>query len=122
VGWFKPDGTEMNDSDWDPGFARSVGLFLNGEAIHTPDERGQRVVDDSFLLVFNAHNEPLAWTLPLSLRGRSQVAADTTVPREAWGGTIEDSTTLPARSLRVLQFRPDRNPIQWLQSRGFLGT
>jgi glycogen operon protein len=112
VGWFKPDGKEMNDTDWDAGFARSVGLFLNGEAIHTPDERGQRVVDDSFLLVLNAHNEPLAWTLPLSLRGRWQVAADTTVPREAWGGTVEGSTTVPARSLRVLQFRPERNPVR----------
>jgi glycogen operon protein len=112
VGWFKPDGTEMNDSDWDAGFARSVGLFLNGEAIHTPDERGQRVVDDSFLVVFNAHDESLPWTLPISLRGRWQVAADSTVPREAWGGTIEGSTTVPARSLRVLQFRADRNPVR----------
>ena len=36
----------MSDSDWDAGFARSIGLFLNGEAIHTPDERGPRVTDD----------------------------------------------------------------------------
>jgi glycogen operon protein len=110
VGWFKHDGTEMNDSDWDAGFARSIGLFLNGEAIHTPDERGQRVMDDSFLLLFNAHNESLAWTLPIELRGRWQVAADSTVPREAWGETIERATNIPARSLRVLQFRPERNP------------
>jgi glycogen operon protein len=112
VGWFKHDGTEMNDSDWAAGSARSVGLFLNGEAIHTPDERGQRVVDDSFLLLFNAHNESLAWVLPLPLHGRWQVAADSTVPREAWGGNVEGSTTIAARSLRALQFRPDRNHTQ----------
>jgi glycogen operon protein len=110
VGWFKHDGTEMTDSDWDAGFARSMGLFLNGEAIHTPDERGQRVVDDSFLLLLNAHDDSLAWTLPVELRGRWQVAADSTVPREAWGETIERATAMPPRSLRVLQFRPDRNP------------
>ena len=40
------DGTEMSDSDWDAGFARSIGLFLNGKAIHMPDERGPRVMDD----------------------------------------------------------------------------
>jgi glycogen operon protein len=109
VGWFKQDGTEMNDGDWEAGFARSVGLFLNGEAIHTPDERGQRVVDDSFMILFNAHNEPLAWTLPHQLPGRWQVTADSTVPRDVGGANVEGSTTLPARSLRVLQFRPDRN-------------
>jgi isoamylase len=54
----------MNDDDWDAGFARSVGLFLNGEAITGRDPRGQRITDDSFLLLFNAHHEPIDWTLP----------------------------------------------------------
>jgi glycogen operon protein len=64
IGWVKPDSREMDDQDWDAGFARSVGLFLNGEGIMTPDDRGLRVVDDSFLLLFNAHHEPLVWKLP----------------------------------------------------------
>ena len=100
----------MSDSDWDAGFARSIGLFLNGEAIHTPDEGGQRVMDDPFLLLFNAHNESLAWTMPIEMRGRWQVAADSTVPREAWGESVERTTTIPARSLRVLLFRPRSQP------------
>lgn len=54
----------MDDDDWDAGFARSVGLFLNGEAINGRDPRGQRITDDSFLLLFNAHHEPIDWTLP----------------------------------------------------------
>jgi len=70
VAWIKPDGTEMTDEDWEAGFARSLGMFLNGEAIPSPDERGQRVVDDSFLVLFSAHHEPLQWHLP-----------------EQWGGT-----------------------------------
>ncbi len=63
-------------------------------------------MDDPFLLLFNAHNESLAWTLPIEMRGRWQVAADSTVPRVAWGESIERTTTIPARSLRVLLFRP----------------
>jgi len=64
IAWVKPDGGDMTDDDWSVGFARAVGLFLNGDAIPTPDDRGQRIVDDSFLILLNAHDAPLEWTLP----------------------------------------------------------
>ncbi|HEY7142905.1 MAG TPA: glycogen debranching protein GlgX [Streptosporangiaceae bacterium] len=64
LGWCKPDGTEMGDEDWDTGRVRSVGVFLNGEAITDRDPRGQRVRDDSFLLLFNAGPDPIGWRLP----------------------------------------------------------
>jgi len=64
IGWFKPDGKQMSDEEWTAGFAKSIGVFLNGKAIPYLDERGQRVVDDSFFLVFNAHHEALEFTLP----------------------------------------------------------
>jgi isoamylase len=64
IGWCKPDGAEMSDDDWDAGFARSVGLFHNGQAIADRDRRGQQVTDDSLLLLFNAHHEPISWMLP----------------------------------------------------------
>jgi glycogen operon protein len=64
VAWFRPDGSEMDDADWASGFAKAVGLFLNGDAIPTPGPRGERIVDDSFLLLFNAHHEDIAFTLP----------------------------------------------------------
>ena len=46
----------MSDEDWQAGFAKSLGVFLNGDAIPTRDERGERVVDDSFYVMFNAHS------------------------------------------------------------------
>jgi glycogen operon protein len=64
LGWFKPDGTEMGDDDWDAGAASSVGVFLNGDAITDRDRRGQRVTDDSFLLLFNGQGDTTEWTLP----------------------------------------------------------
>ena len=48
IGWFKPDGKQMTDEDWQTGFARTLGVFLNGKAIPTPDARGEPIVDDSF--------------------------------------------------------------------------
>ena len=64
IAWFSPDGTEMSDDDRNSGFAKSMAVFLNGQAIPDPDPRGERVVNDSFLLLFNAHHEPLEFTLP----------------------------------------------------------
>ncbi len=64
IGWFKPDGKQMTDADWQNGFARSLGVFLNGDAIPTPDRRGEPIVDDSFYLLFNAWHEPIDFRLP----------------------------------------------------------
>jgi glycogen operon protein len=54
----------MSEEDWDSGFAKSIGMFLNGDAIPDPDPRGEKVTDDSFLLLFNAHYETLPFTIP----------------------------------------------------------
>lgn len=62
--WFRPDGEEMNPSDWEQGFAQAVGVFLNGEAISIPDRFGNRIVDDSFLCVFSASPIDLRWKMP----------------------------------------------------------
>lgn len=64
IAWFTPEGTEMTDEDWGASFAKSVAVFLNGHGIPDRDARGQRVLDDSFLLCFNAHYEPIEFTLP----------------------------------------------------------
>ncbi len=62
--WFLPEGTLMTDDHWKHEFAKSLGVYLNGKGVHTPDERGENIVDDSFYVIFNAHHEPLAYTLP----------------------------------------------------------
>ncbi|HEV7886826.1 MAG TPA: hypothetical protein VGO92_04650, partial [Acidimicrobiales bacterium] len=71
IAWFRPDGTEMDDDDWEQGYAKSIGVFLNGEAIATPGPRGEPTVDDSFLLLFNAHFEAIEFTLPPAQFGDS---------------------------------------------------
>jgi glycogen operon protein len=62
--WFRYDGVEMTDDDWENGYARSVGVFMNGDAIQATDLYGERMVDDSFLIVFNASELDLPWTMP----------------------------------------------------------
>ena len=54
----------MTDDDWTSGHARSVAVYLNGEGIPDRDDLGERVVDDSVLLLINAHHEPVTFLLP----------------------------------------------------------
>jgi isoamylase len=62
--WLTPAGQQMTDRDWNTGYARSLAVFLNGDAITEPGPRGDIVQDQSFLLLFNANREPVSFTLP----------------------------------------------------------
>ena len=78
IAWYKPDGKEMGDADWGTGYARSLGVFLNGDAIPDLDRHGQPIRDDSFYLLFNAWNQPLDFMIPANLSARTwQVALNT---------------------------------------------
>ncbi|NHZ70514.1 MAG: glycogen debranching protein GlgX, partial [Proteobacteria bacterium] len=67
IAWYNTDGTSMSDDDWNRGYAKSLAVYLNGNAIPTPDARGERVIDDSFLVLFNAHSEPVTFSIPEDL-------------------------------------------------------
>jgi glycogen operon protein len=71
IAWFRPDGEEMTDADWETGYAKSLGVFLNGHAIPDRDRRGQEMRDDSFYLLFNAWEQPIDFTLPAATWART---------------------------------------------------
>ncbi len=109
IAWFTPDGDEMGGEDWGAGFAKSVAVFLNGHGIPDRDPRGQLVTDDSFLLCFNAHHEPLEFTTPpddFAPHWRTVVStsADTTKPAVEIGAA--STFTVDARATVVLQAVP----------------
>lgn len=62
--WLTPGNTEMTDEEWQHSFARCLGLYLAGDALDEQDEKGNAVVDNKFLLLVNAHNEPISFILP----------------------------------------------------------
>lgn len=82
IAWFLPNGKEMPEKNWDHDFARSLGVFLNGQGIHSVDDKGEPIVGDSFYLVFNAYHEPLDFVLPKDKRYGSfwVKLIDTTAP------------------------------------------
>ena len=106
IAWFAPDGTEMSDEDWGAGFSKSVAVFLNGRGIPDRDARGQRVLDDSFVLCFNAHYEPIEFTLPPADFGANwrvvvHTGAEDTEHPEELGAAAE--LTVDAHTAVVLQ-------------------
>lgn len=64
IAWFTMDGDQMSEENWGEGFAKSLGIFLNGSTIPNPNPRGDPITDFNFYVIFNAHNEPLDFTLP----------------------------------------------------------
>ena len=108
IGWYTPPGAPMNDHDWEHGLLNSVSVFLNGDGIRDPDARGERIVDDSFFLLFNGHHEPIDFTLPdLGAGERWQVEIDTAAPMlgdaEEWRVKTGEAFEVEGRTVRVLR-------------------
>jgi len=68
--WFRPDGAEMTSADWGVGYAKTLGAFLNGNAMTERDRAGDRITDESFFLMFNSYREPMEFKLPPKKWGR----------------------------------------------------
>jgi glycogen operon protein len=76
--WLTPEGREMTDREWTQDFARSLAVYLAGEALEESDARGHRLQDDNFLLLLNAHHDDLEFLLPEMRAGSGwQVLLDT---------------------------------------------
>lgn len=109
VAFFTPSGSEMTDEDWNTAFGKSVAVYLNGQGIPDLDERGQRVVDDSFVLCFNAHHDAIEFTLPPEQFGSGwQLVLDTasglaTVEAETTPLQVGATVTVEGRALTVFR-------------------
>jgi glycogen operon protein len=106
IGWFTPGGTEMSDEDWQAGFAKTLGVFLNGDAIPTTGVRGQRIADDSFYVMFNAHSESVEFVLPDSKWGEQwAIVLDTSGLVEPRGRDLAAGERLPVPGWSLVLLR-----------------
>ena len=98
----------MTTEQWETGYVKTLGVYLNGDGIQHPDSRGRRIADDTFYVLFNAHSESVDFTLPPADLGESwmvelstadpAVGPDDDVRHEA-GATL----SVPSWSLVVLR-------------------
>ena len=70
IAWFSPDGSEMTDEHWDSELSRSLQVYLDGHGIAVTDERGEPILDDTFLIIFHAAPEPRRIKLPEAVWGK----------------------------------------------------
>jgi glycogen operon protein len=91
--WFRSDGHRMTNNDWNNG-PPTLGLFLNGDAIPNPGPHGEQVVDDSFLLLFNAQPDAVEFVLPRARMGKTWTLECSSAEPRAQAG----SATYPAQT------------------------
>ncbi len=108
--WFRYDGAEMSEDDWESGYARSVGVFMNGETLHSTDLYGRPMSDDSVFVIVNASEIDLPWTLPARRWGtRWATDFDSTDVSVGAAGSAQivaganDTINVTSRSLVVLR-------------------
>jgi glycogen operon protein len=89
VSWFNPSGKDMTDSDWG-GFVRCFGMRLAGDLIGEVDEDGEQIVDDTLLVLMNADQNTIDFTLPGTNPGhrwqRVYDTADDDAPKDFFDG------------------------------------
>jgi isoamylase len=109
IGWFRPDGKEMTGADWEVGYAKSLAVFLNGNAIPDPDIYGRPVVDDSFYLLFNGWEQAIDFELPNPRWGRQwSIALDSAVDRPPDGAEISAGRCVSALGHHFMLLRSRR--------------
>jgi glycogen operon protein len=105
VWWFRADGRRMTKRDWNE--QRTVGMFLNGQEIAAPGPHGEKVEDDSFLMLFNAHHEDVTFMLPTRRFGATwELVLTTADPATEPGLLVAPARTevpVIARSVMVLK-------------------
>ncbi len=105
--WFRPDGAEMYPDDWGVGYAKTLGAFLNGDAITERDRTGAQIADDSFFLMFNSYREPMEFKLPPKKYGREWTivldTADATAADRAPSHLFEERVHVAGHAMVVLR-------------------
>ncbi len=77
VMWFAPGGAEMNDDEWNSPHVRCLGMLLSGDTIDVQTFEGEPIRDRTFLLLVNAHHEPITFILPGQKSVRWSLLLDT---------------------------------------------
>jgi len=106
LAWFTPEGAEMSDRDWSAQTAGTLGMYLSGDGIRTRGPRGERIVDDSFMLLLHAGDKQREFRLPGAPWARSYVIElDTNDADPSPDGLVEagDAVMMLPRSLVLLR-------------------
>lgn len=108
IAWLRPDGTLMQPEDWDSGFGRAIGVFLNGAGIRELDRRGDEIHDRHFIVLFNAGDDIIDFHIPVVESSPDWEVVVDTAGERAGSELVKpgDVVRLAAKSLLVLSEYP----------------
>jgi isoamylase len=101
IAWFLPDGNEMSDENWKNDFAKSLAVYMNGRGLRSKDEKGKKITDNNFYVIFNAYHGPLEYHLPCEKYGQEWIKILDT----ANGKITEDGESFTAGSVIKIEGR-----------------
>jgi glycogen operon protein len=108
--WIRSDGQEMTEQDWQDGWNKALGALVNGDATDDADERGRPISDETMLVLTNAGQEEVRFTLPrIAHEGVWAELVETAAGqlRMIEGGCVK----VAPHSLVLLRFGPDRRLV-----------
>jgi isoamylase len=98
IAWFSPSGEEMREDNWKNGYAKSVAVFLNGLGLRCLGEKGEKLTDKNFFILFNAHDGPVEFLLPSEKFGNEWTKVIDTI-----NGDEEEDNCREAGSTALMQ-------------------
>ncbi len=111
IAWLMPNAEHMDEQAWTDGLTKTLTVFLNGAAIPEPDKRGNPIVDDSFLVMFNAHDEALTFTIPDEEYGACWVPEINTAVHDVEVKQLEPGWQIQVDARSVVVLRAPREPL-----------
>jgi isoamylase len=108
--WFRPDGNQMQDSDWNTPYSRCVGMLLNGLQMNDVDEKGIALKDDLIIILFNAYWDTVPFVIPeaqVKQKSEWEVLIDTSLAQQPNGNiTLKNNIyALQGRSVVLLRYK-----------------
>ncbi|MFL5809041.1 MAG: glycogen debranching protein GlgX [Flavisolibacter sp.] len=107
IAWFLPEGDEMNEDNWKNDFAKSLAVFLNGHGLRSMNEKGEKIIDNSFYVIFNAYDGQLDYKLPCEKYGDEWIklidTANNTITEDGQRYKAADTVKVEGRSVVLLK-------------------
>ncbi|WP_440133275.1 glycogen debranching protein GlgX [Chitinophaga sancti] len=117
IGWFLPDGAEMQEDHWKEYYAKSIAIYLNGKGLRCVNDVGEKMVDDSFYVIFNAHHDAIEFTLPAEKYAKNwERILDTSVwkTEDKTNYTAGEKVQVPGHSISLFIHKEELKPVPGL--------
>ncbi len=113
ISWFRPDGEEMTEEEWNAGWVRCLGLRLSGRTLNDVDRYGEPIRDDSFLFCLNPHHEHIRFFMPACTKGCNwEVLIDTRQATQAEPRRIKSKEPYDIHEHSAVLFREVLQPTK----------